>query len=136
MTCYESDASSIPLSFIPLMVGDVTLILFHDRVDTWCCFNLAEGFICEDTMENIVRRAAAVIASGRFLVHLEMFLMNGWIRPLQRIDFFHLLVLIVEDGHFWSECCLNGLHPMGMDDARCDFVLCGSGVNISEFEDF
>ena len=136
MSCDKSNSCSVPLGFIPLMICDITLVVLHNLVHAGGGLYLTNSLVCKNAVKDVLCCAAASIASGRFLIHCELFFMNGLICPLQWVDVFHLLVVVVHDYHIWSKCSLDCLHPVGVDDAWCNFVLCGSRVNKTEFEHF
>ncbi len=99
VSCYKSNSGSVPFCFIPLMIGDITLIIFHDLLDAGNGLDLAKSFVGENPVEYVVCCTAAIIAACSFLVQLKLFLMNCFIGPLQRINFFQFLVLIIQDNH-------------------------------------
>ncbi len=128
----KTDTCCIPLRFRPLVIRDVELVIFHDTTYDGNGFDIADCFVGENPMKNVISCATSVIFSRGLLVELKLFLMDRLIIPFQCTDRFDWLVVVVENDNIIAKGFLNGLNPMGMDDTWCDLVMGGFGVNETE----
>ena len=128
----KTNSCCAPLRFRPLMIRDVELVVFHDTTYGRNSFDVADGFVGENPMKNVISCATSIIFSHGLLVEFKLFLMDSLIIPLQSTDRFNWLVVVVENDNISAESFLNGLNPMGMDDAWGDLMMGGSGVNETE----
>ena len=86
--------------------------------------NCREGLVGLDSVQDVINGFATVVAASCFLVSLELFLVNEWIAPMQQVDSLDFLIAVVNDFDVVTEGVLDGVHPMGVDNARCNFEFC------------
>ncbi len=117
------------------MIGNKKLILFHEALNAWKGFDPSNRLIRLDAMKDMVCCVPLVIASGRFLMKLKLFLRDFWICPFDGANFFDIFVMIVDDDNVISQGILDSLHPMGMNNTGSDTVLRRRIIDKTEFKD-
>jgi hypothetical protein len=85
------------------MIGYVALVICHDAVYRRNRCDVADSNICENAMKDVVHRPTSVNLSHGLLLELELFLMNGLIRPFDRANRLDWLIVIVEDDNTISK---------------------------------
>ena len=56
---------------------------------------------------------------GFLLVKVELFLMHGWVSsPPDQVDCINFVSFIIQDDCVVSKGCLQGVHPVSMDNGR------------------
>lgn len=75
-------------------------------------------------VEDVICWSMSIIAACRFLVQAKLLLVERWICPLTRVNGLYMVVVVVNDDDVSSKCHLNCVHPMGVDNARCNFEFC------------
>ncbi len=136
VVCDKTNARCIPLCFHPMMIGYVTLVIFHDAVYSRNRFDVADSNVGENAMKDVIRRPTSVVLSNGLLMEFERFLMNSLIRPFDSADRLNWLIVIVEDDNIIPQVFLNGLNTMSMNDTWCNLMIGGSGVDEAKFEYF
>ncbi len=64
-------------------------------------------------------RSKSAVTGGGFLVKVELFLMHGWVSsPPDQVDCVDFVSFVIPDDRFVSKGCLQGVHPVGMDNGR------------------
>ena len=70
------------------------------------------------------------------MIKLKLLSMDCWVRPQDRADIFHMLVFVIDYDDINAVGFLDSLHPMGMNDTWCDFMLRRSRVDKTEVKYF
>ena len=87
-------------------------------------------YVGENWIKDVVCGAAVVIFLHNFL--LVKLMKDCLAGPLQSVDHFNLLVMVVENNDTTATGFLNCPNPMNMDDTWSNCMLFGSGVDKAE----